>query len=94
MPTKTAKSKPRARVARPVATRRPRLARYITVVGDLAAAMKTYQKLLQKIDGGKKVDVTAFEQTIKAMNRAGDQFDALTAKHEKAILDYVDDQAA
>ena len=85
MPTKTAKRKP--------AQRKPQLSRYVTVVGELAATLKAYQKQLQKIDGGKKIDVTAFGKTIRAMNKAGDQFDALTLKHEKAILDYVDEQA-
>ena len=86
MPNKTAKPKTAPR--RP----RPALRRYVAVVGDLAATLKAYQKLLQKIDEGKKIDVTAFELTIKALNKAGDQFDALTLKHEKAILDYVDEQ--
>ena len=84
MPTKTTQRKP--------AQRAPRLTRYVAVVGDLAATLKAYQKLLQKIDEGKKIDVKAFELTIKALNKAGDQFDALTLKHEKAILDYVDEQ--
>jgi hypothetical protein len=86
MPTKTTKRRP--------AQRPPRLTRYVAVVGELAAAMKGYQKLLQKIDGRKKIDVKGFELTIRALNKAGDQFDALTKKHQKAILDYVDEQTA
>jgi hypothetical protein len=94
MPTKKTTRKPAARRAKPAAQRKPRLARYIAVTGDLAAAMKGYQKVLQNIDAGKKIDVKAFDRTINAMNKAIEQFEALSDKQEQAVLDYVDGHAA
>jgi hypothetical protein len=94
MPTKTTKSKTVASRAKPAAQRAPKITRYIAVTGDLAAAMKDFQKHLAIIGAGKKVDVKAFDRTLKAMNKAGEVFDALTDKYEEAVLEYVDRQAA
>jgi hypothetical protein len=93
MPTKTSKTKVVAK-PKPAARRKLNLTRYIAATGDLAAAMKAYQTLLKGIDAGKKIDVQAFDQTLKAMNKAGDAFDKLCDKHEQAVLDYVDNLAA
>lgn len=94
MPTKKTTRKPAPGRAKPAAQRKPRLARYIAVTGDLAAAMKGYQKVLRNIDAGKKIDVKAFDRTIDAMNKAIEQFEALSDKQEQAVLDYVDVHAA
>lgn len=83
MPTKTKATKPAAR-------RKPNLARYIAVTGELAAALKAYQGLLKRMADGRKIDVTAFDAVVKAMNKAGDTWDRLTEKHEEDVLDYID----
>ena len=93
MPTKTTKTKAVAK-PKPAARRKLSLTRYIAATGDLAAAMKTYQTLLKGINAGRKIDVTTFDQTLKAMNKAGDAFDKLSDKHEQSILDYVDSLVA
>jgi hypothetical protein len=97
MPTKktakkkatTAKKAAPANV-KPVARRPLKIARYVEVTGDLAAALKQYQGLLKGIAAGRKIDVVAFDAAVKAMNKAGDDFDKLTEKHEDAVLEYVD----
>jgi len=93
MPAKTTKTKALAR-AKPAGQRKLNLTRYIAATGDLAAAIKQYQKLLVRMWAGKKIDVRAFDQTLRVMNKAGDVFDKLTEKHEQPILDYVDSQEA
>ena len=87
MATKTATKKTAA--AKPAARRKLNLTRYVEVTGDLAAALKQYQGLLKGIAAGRKIDVKAFDATVKAMNKAGDNFDKLTGKHGDAVLDYV-----
>ena len=85
MPTK--KKTTTAKIAAP----RPlKIARYVTVTGELAAALKQYQGLLKGMAAGRKIDVSAFDAAVKAMNTAGDNFDKLTEKHEQAVLEYVD----
>jgi hypothetical protein len=76
--------------AKPAARRALNLTRYVEVTGDLAAALKQYQTLLKGIAAGRKIDVKAFDAAVKAMNKAGDNFDKLTEKHEDAVLTYVD----
>ena len=75
---------------KPVARRPLKMARYVEVTGELAAAIKQYQGLLKGIAAGRKIDVAAFDACVNAMNKAGDQFDKLTEKHEDAVLEYVD----
>ncbi len=87
MPTKT-------KARKPVARRKPSLARYVKVTGELAAALKAYQGLLKRMAEGRKIDVMAFDAAVKAMNKAGDNFDKLTEKHEEDVLDYVDESEA
>ncbi len=82
MPTKTKSVKS--------APRKLKLARYIAVTGELAAALKAYQGLLKRMADGRKIDAKAFDEAVKAMNRAGDNWDRLTEKHEEAVLDYID----
>jgi len=83
MPTKTT-------VRKPAATRKLKLTRYIAVTGELAAALKGYQGLLKRMADGRKIDAKAFDAVVKAMNKAGDNWDRLTEKHEEAVLDYID----
>jgi hypothetical protein len=88
MATKTATKKTPA--AKPAARRKLNLTRYVEVTGELAAALKQYQGVLKSINAGRKIDVKAFDAVVKAMNKAGDNFDKLTEKHEDAVLIYVD----
>lgn len=90
MPTKASKKTKTVAKPKPAARRKLNLTRYIAATGDLAAAMKSYQTLLKGINAGRKIDVKAFDQTLKAMNKAGEAFDQLSDKHEEAVLDYVD----
>ena len=83
MPTKTT-------VRKPAAPRKLKLTRYIAVTGELAAALKTYQGLLKRMADGRKIDAEAFDAAVKAMNKAGDNWDHLTEKHEEEVLDYID----
>ncbi len=91
MPAKTSKSKTVTR-AKAAGRRKLNLTRYIAATGDLAAALKQYQRQLTRMGAGRKVDVQAFDEALRAMNKAGDGFDKLTEKHEQAVLDYVDSQ--
>jgi hypothetical protein len=91
MPAKASKTKAPAR-AKPAGWHKLNLTRYIAATGDLAAAMKQYQKLLARMNAEAKIDVQAFDQALRTMNKAGDTFDKLTEKHEQSILDYVDSQ--
>jgi hypothetical protein len=86
-PAKAVAPKP---AAKPAARRLLNLTRYVEVTGELAAALKQYQGLLKGIAAGRKIDVKAFDAAVKAMNKAGDNFDKLTEKHEDAVLTYVD----
>ena len=95
MATKTTIKKTKAATAKkpaakPAARRKLNLTHYVAVTGDLAAALKQYQGLLKGIGAGRKIDIQAFDAAIKAMNKAGDNFDKLTEKHEDAVLEYVD----
>jgi hypothetical protein len=86
----TTKKTPVKPAAKPAARRKLNLTRYVEATGELAAVIKQYQSLLKGIAAGRKIDVKAFDTTIKALNKAWENFDKLTDKHENAVLEYVD----
>ena len=85
----TTKTTSTAAAAKSAARRRPNLTRYIEVTGELSAVVKQYQGVLKRIAAGRPVDPKAFDALAKALNKAGDNFDKLTDKHEDAVLEYV-----
>ena len=90
-PAKAKAAKPVAKpAAKPAARKKLNLTRYVEATGALAAALKQYQSMLKGINAGRKIDVKVFDATVNAMNKAGDNFDTLTQKHEDDVLIYVD----